>query len=319
MPEHGGLIARLTSYFRWLLFAVLVCAAGLVVFRQLVLDQLDEQIRGRVESMLAGHYRDMDVQIRAARRIEGQGIEIRGLLIRSLHEATAYRDLVYIDEMILSCQADLGDLLCGRPNINQLTVRRMKLRATCYQKGEWNIAHLLPLPNFGGSIPEINIEDSTVELQDLCRKATSEKIWAIRNVNLKAASRLSAAGQQQWEFNGKLLGDHFKNVKLQGLVDAEEGRWSAWGTMDGLEMSQRLLDAAPNDVARYLSPLATLRALRPISLFSWATIPMILNWCGYGLTVMWRKVVYKTHDSPCPFLTWRPMSIATIGRYESRM
>ncbi len=49
MSEQRGLFARLSSFVRWWLLALLVCAAGLVVGRQFLAAQLDEQIRARVE------------------------------------------------------------------------------------------------------------------------------------------------------------------------------------------------------------------------------------------------------------------------------
>lgn len=258
MREHGGILKRFSSFVRWLLLAVLVCAAGLVVFRQIVTDRLDEEIRARLESMFASHYTDMEVRISGARRIEGKGIEVRGLSIRSLHEETAYRDLLYIDELFLECRADLHELLLERPEVRRLIVRRMKLRATCYPDGKWNLASLLPPPNFGGTVPTIVLEDSMLELQDLCRQ--SRGVWALRNIDMQAELRNDSAGRRQWVFGGTMLGDHFKNVQLQGVMDPEQGNWSAGGTIDGLEMSQRLFDVLPNDVAKYASLLATLRA-----------------------------------------------------------
>ena len=260
MQEQRGVRARLGSFVRWLLLAVLVCAAAAVVCRQLIIAQLDEQIRLRVQAMFAEHYRDMDVRIQAARRIEGQGIELRGFTLSAQGEASRYRDLLYIDEMFLQCRADLAELLGGKPKVKRLIVRRMRVRATCHQDGTWNAARLLPLPDFGGSVPLITLEDSTVELQDLCRKSGGS--WDLRGINLAATCRQKKG---EWQFQGSLQGDHFKRVKLQGKVDTQKKSWVAWGTIDGLEMSQQLTDSLPNDVAKYLSVLATLRARAHLS------------------------------------------------------
>ena len=174
-------------------------------------------------------------------------------------EESNYQDLLHIDEMFLECRADLRELLSGKPTVKRVTVRRMRVRATCHRNGVWNAARLLPLPDFGGSVPAIVVEDSTLELLDLCRK--SGGAWVLRNINLSAQTpHDGAARENQWQFSGHLLGDHFKRVKLQGCVDTQKGSWTAWGTIDGLEMSERLTDALPNDVAQYLSVLATLRA-----------------------------------------------------------
>src|SRR5512137_1936105 len=83
MAEQRGLIARLTSFVRWWLLALLVCAAGLVVGRQFLTAQVDEQIRARVEALVAGHYPQLEVRVAGARRLEGKGIELRGFSLRS--------------------------------------------------------------------------------------------------------------------------------------------------------------------------------------------------------------------------------------------
>ena len=77
MPENRGLVARLNSFIRWMLLAILVCAAGLVVGRQFLVEQLDEQIRARVEALIAGHYKHLQVRVEGARRLEGKGPDER--------------------------------------------------------------------------------------------------------------------------------------------------------------------------------------------------------------------------------------------------
>lgn len=258
MAEGHGLLARLNSYVRWLLFALLVCAAGGVVCRQVIINWLDDAIRARLQSMLAAHYSDMDVHIEAARRIEGQGIEIRGLSIGTLHEEAAYRDLLSIDELFLECNTSLSELLRGKLRGRRLILRRLKLRATCHRNGQWNVARLLPLPSFGGSVPTIVLEDGALEVQDLCRP--SGHSWVCRNISIRARAKLNDQGERRWRFSGNVLGDHFKHVALQGAINAVDGSWSAGGTINGLEMSERLLNVLPRDISQHASLLATLRA-----------------------------------------------------------
>ncbi len=258
MQDDGGVRTRFGSLLRWLLFAALACAAGFVVCRQIIISRLDEEIRARFEARLAAHYTDLEVRVQGARRIEGKGIEIRGLSIRSLDEGTAYRDILFIDEMFLQCRADLSELIGGHPKVRRLVVRRMKLHATCHEDGRWNTMCLFPPPDFGGSVPSIVLEDSTVELQDLRRQLPG--VLTLRSINVKGQLQTDAEGEEKWRLTGKLQGDHFKHVQLNGVVDARRGNWSAWGTIDGLEMSQQLLNALPDNVAQYVSVLATLRA-----------------------------------------------------------
>ena len=89
---------------------------------------------------------------------------------------------------------------------------------------------------------------------------TAEGGWALREIDARLQAEKQADGSKKWQFVGTLLGDHFKHVKVQGLADPTGSEWSAWGTIDGLEMSPRMLSALPADVAEYLSFLATLQA-----------------------------------------------------------
>lgn len=258
MAQQRGLIARLTSFVRWLFLALLVCAAGLVVGRQFLAAQLDEQIRLQVESLVAQHYPYLDVHVAGARRVEGTGIEIRGFSIRAKAGDAALRQWVYVDEMLLTCSTDLTQLLGGVPQVRQLTLRRLKVQATCDQEGQWNLATLLPLPELGGPAPRVIVEDSAVDLKDFCRRP--EAGLALREISAQLQAETSADGTVRWHLSGTLRGDHFKHVRIQGQTDPACTDWSLWGTIDGLEMTQRMLDALPADVAEHVSCLTALQA-----------------------------------------------------------
>lgn len=258
MPRQRGIRERLTSFARWALLAVLVCAAGLVVGRQFLAAQLDEQIRVHVERMFAEHYRKLDVHVEAARRIEGKGIEIRGLSLRSRTGDPAHREWMTIDEMLLTCRADLAEILSQKPAVRSLTLRRLKICATCLQQGQWNVAGLLPLPKFNGSVPRIDISDATIEVKDLGKGPTSG--WALRDLNVQMRARADQDGVKRWYFTGTLRGDHFQDVSFQGKSDATGEDWSATGKIGRLEISQRLLQSLPADLSKHLSFLTSLVA-----------------------------------------------------------
>jgi len=256
--RRRGLFARLASFVRWWLLALLVCAAGLVIGRQFLAGKVDEQIRARVESMVASRYPRLVVRVAGARRLEGRGIEVRGLTLSAPGRDGKLCPLVSIDELFLACRADLSELVAGAPQIRQLVLRRMKLQATCFQEGQWDVANLLPLPQFGGTVPVVRVEDSAVEVRDFCRRP--ERGVSLREINLELQADSRGGGSPRWRVAGTLRGDHFKHIKVQGVTDSTGADWSAWGTIDGLDMSQRTLDALPVDAAKYLSFLSTLRA-----------------------------------------------------------
>lgn len=258
MAERRTLADRFRGLIRWLLIAALVCAAVIVVGRHFIATQLDTQIRAQVEQLLAARYPELSVRVRSAQRLVGRGIELRGVSIVSRNEASGYRELVYIDEVQLACQTDLADLMAGQPYVRRLTIRRMKIRATRHQDGSWNIARLFALPQTGSTIPEIVIDNSTIELRDLSKPTTGT--WALRDITVQAVPGVRDDGIRFIKLTGSMLGDHFKRVAITGWVDPVGGGLSVKGTVDGLEASSRMLDALPNDVAGYLTFLQTLRA-----------------------------------------------------------
>ena len=257
MDERRGFIARFSSLVRWLLFLLLVSAAAAVVFRHVVTTQLDEQIRKHIESQFAGHYPDLDVKIQSARRVAGKGIEIRHLTIASNVEGTEHRQLISIDEIVAMCDTDVAELVLRKPCIRQLVIRRMRVHAARYPDGSWNVAKLFPPPQTGGKLPKIVIEDSSVEMCDLTKLPGGS--CAVRSIQLAAKPARADLGPIL-RVDGTMHGDHFKRVALQGYFDPISGNWTARGTIDGLEMSQRMLGSLPTDVAPYVSVLATLRA-----------------------------------------------------------
>src|SRR3954468_23577822 len=80
-PPRGPL-----SVLHWfcvrLLIAAVILALGYFGYRYVLTDQLDEQIRQKIEAKFRAHYQDLLVTVESARRIAGEGIEIRGLTIR---------------------------------------------------------------------------------------------------------------------------------------------------------------------------------------------------------------------------------------------
>jgi hypothetical protein len=230
MRRGGGVLASLSRLGRWLLLTALVGAAGGVLCRHLVLTHLDERIREGVEDLFAAHYRDLVVQIDAARRVEGKGIEVRGFSLRS-RTADASDQLVYVDELFLACRTELRQLLSGTVHLQRLTLRRMKLRATCHD-GSWNVAHLFPLPEFGGSVPRIDIENSTIELRDVgrttgevgfCVKSTS--VWT--RILTRSRGRRGNSPDHFWGTISSVC--DFKDIWIRKRWIGRSGaRWTLW-------------------------------------------------------------------------------------------
>src|SRR5215510_5512288 len=98
-----------------------VCAVVAVPY---FYQRMDEEIRRRVEGCLASKYPDLRVSVRSAQLVEGQGIEIRGISIRERGTSGPWSELVYLDQMFLTCKTDLQQLVQGKLDVTQISVRR---------------------------------------------------------------------------------------------------------------------------------------------------------------------------------------------------
>ena len=59
----------------------LLVAAGVIAAKYVLSERLDEGIRARVEAELRSCYPGLEVRVKSARRVQGKGIEIRGVVI----------------------------------------------------------------------------------------------------------------------------------------------------------------------------------------------------------------------------------------------
>ena len=91
-------------------------------------DRLNEEIRSRVETTLRQHYQGLSVSVRAARRVPGQGVEIRGIRIAEAGGKTA-AVIAEIDELFAECDTRLPDFLMKPPQFGSLRIQRLRLRA----------------------------------------------------------------------------------------------------------------------------------------------------------------------------------------------
>ena len=283
--NQPGLLSRFFRFVKQLVTLALLVAAVAVAAWFYGYDQLDEQIRAEVESQLRDHYRGLIVSVRSARRVEGQGVEIRGIEIR---EAGAGQTpiLAQIDEVFAECDTKLPEFLLEPPKIRGLQVRRMKLRAERKENGFWSLGHLIPLPGREGSPPNIQVLDASIDIVDPALQPAGA--LSLRNINLTvdpvvgtpvvtaATNASNPAGAVQMHLptpappapggqpvllrvRGTIAGDHFEKAEVDGLFDPDSGQWDLRGAVEALEFNPRLRAALPRDVAALLEPLASVR------------------------------------------------------------
>jgi len=277
----------------WFLFrgAAVLAVAAVGVGIWFYLTRFDETIRSTVQQRLEQNYPHLLVTVRAAQRVEGEGILVRGISLAEHHADGPVAELLSIDEMLLGCATDLPDLLSGDLPLHHVRLRRMTLRATRRPDGTWSSARLLPLPCSNHKPPTITIEDGTLEVFDPQREASAS--YSLRQVHLTirpeeanmasggptfAAQRRpptvdaalppgTATAEKEstpacppaFEFEGSFAGDFLRRAELQGRFDPATQRAVVGGRVEQVEIGPELVAALPPETAARVGPVASLR------------------------------------------------------------
>ncbi len=224
-------------------------------------NHVNDEIRRRVVEMLSTHYAGLDIEIRSALLIDGEGIEIRGITISDPQLPAGSAELAYFDEIVLACNTELQEFLSGQPKIERVRVRRPRIRATRLADGRWSAASLLPCPKFGKHRLETTIENGVLELIDATRP--NSPTFTLREINLELRPAIAehVDGDEPVEFTGSLGGDYFQRATIAGRLEAHNAGFELTkGTIDRLEISPEFYNALPAELSELFSKVSALRA-----------------------------------------------------------
>ena len=226
-----------------------------------VYHRLDGEVCRRVEGLFAEQYPDLKVTVRSAEFVEGEGIEVRGLSIVEPGTNGPHAELLYLEEIFLSCRADLEELISGQPAITRIFCRHPTLRITRRPDGSYSGSKLLPLPRCSDSQPTVVIENGTVEVFDPTRNPAGNLV--IPNVNLTLSSPTSGDPSDprlpSRSVEATFDSDYVRRVVIEGQVSPDGSRWSMGGTAEGLEISPSLFQSLPTEISRSLVALQPVR------------------------------------------------------------
>ncbi|MBN2021238.1 MAG: AsmA-like C-terminal domain-containing protein [Pirellulales bacterium] len=247
-----------------------------------VYREVDEGIRARIAAEIGWHYKDLRVLVRSAARVEGRGIEIRGLSIVEPGVEDPREAMVHLEEVFLCCTTDLADLLTEEVAVGRIAIRRPTLRLIRRPDGTWNAQGLLPLPKLGRRAPEVTIENGTIELLDPTRDPPAR--YVLRDANLTIAPAEGAAGASGARtIRGTLTGDHLHHIEFEGTIDPERGTWQIAGLIEDLAISPDLCDALPAPVAAAAADFRGLRG-RAEATFRLSNAPAPGEPCRFAVT-----------------------------------
>ncbi len=224
--------------------------------------RMDQEIRRRVEELLAKQYPGLQVKIHSAVLMKGEGIALRGLSIIDPAAEGPGAEILSYDECFLACPTDLSDLYSGQVKPTRVIVRRATLRMTRRPDGSWSAARLLPLPRLSdNSSAEIRFENGTIEIFDPTKAAACT--LTLRDVNLTLTPIAPLEGQaepaRRRRIQGTATGDYFHQVIFDGEVDPDRPALSLAGKIDGVEISPEMRNVLPNALGCNLSMLGSLR------------------------------------------------------------
>ncbi|HEX3998833.1 MAG TPA: hypothetical protein VHX65_09810 [Pirellulales bacterium] len=242
--------------FKWGALAALMAAVGLGFY---FYSRVNDQIRQHVLVLWQKHYKNLQVSIRSAQLVDGEGIEIRGLTLLDPHAAGPQGELAYFDELVVYCQTSLSELIKGDPEITRVLVRRPTIHATHRPDGSWSVERMLPLPKFS-DIPHVTtVENGTIELFDPLNNPPSTLTLRDINVEFKPIPDSGPAAHWATDVRGYSDGDHFQRVEFSGRLEADSKGADLAGVLTGLDMSPQLRDSLPARIGQKLAPLAPLR------------------------------------------------------------
>lgn len=246
---------------KWCVALGLVAALAIGFY---LYHRLDEEVRVTVEARLAEKYPHLQVKVREAQLVRGEGIRVRGLSIVEPNPSGPQEELMFVDELFVHCETDPRQLMQGKLEVSRLTFRKPILRAVRRADGRWSAAQLLPLPKFGEGLPLGVIEEGSLELVDLTGPTAAKLTlrgahltWSIEN---SPAAAPGAPTQKRLHIVGRAESDHLRKFAVEGHFDPAGSSWSIAGSVGQLDVSPELRASLPLPQDPRLALLNKIRA-----------------------------------------------------------
>ena len=251
-------------------WGVMLAVLAIVAVGVYITTRLNDDIRRHVEQTLSDHYRErgLRVTVEGAKRIEGEGIRVRGISIVDPSLDAAQAELARLDELFVITDADLISLVQGKATAREIVVRRSTLRTTIDNEGNVSAGKLLPLPKFSDRAVPLRVEQAQVELFDA--RDASRPPWKLHDISFRFARRHVATEKAESSENtnsatderhvhGALVCDHIGKIEFDGLYEPNSGHWQLKGGADDVRLSRALCDSLPHCASEKTGPLEHLR------------------------------------------------------------
>jgi hypothetical protein len=260
MAKGGGNGMRwLAPLWHWVLLPLLVC---MVLAVPAIYYYADDELCRLLEAKLVSSYPHLQISVRSALLVPGEGIQIRGIALSDRRLPRPFRQLAYIDECWLACGPRWEQLLHGKLDIQRVRLLRPRLRLTRLADGSWSAAGLWPLPRLSDRPPPLTIEGGTLELYDVRSPAAAR--YVLRNICLSVARQPATPSPRRspsWsaQMAGTLLAPHARSLSFDATL-LPDGQGEAEIRYEGLELSTELASLLPELAASLPPDLPVARA-----------------------------------------------------------
>jgi hypothetical protein len=210
--------------------------AAVIVAVALGSHRIGEEVRRRVEARLRERFPTLEVAVRSASLVEGDGIIVRGLSIADPEEGGA--EMLTIDEIHLACGTTLAELAAGEPRITAVRLRRPVVRVRRSGAGRWNVTSLLEARGGGLGLPVV-VEDAAFAVEDV----VAGRQFVLRSVGIQLQPALVGEVSRTL-VRGQVGSDLFDQADFTGHLDAG-GEFELTGHVDAFELSPRLRGLLP--------------------------------------------------------------------------
>jgi hypothetical protein len=229
----------------WMLvrWALPVTVAGVVAAGAIGSSRLGEEVRARIQQKLAQEFPTLAVQVQGASLVEGEGIVARGISIVDPSLPKDRRQMLWVDEVRLTCSTNLADLIAGAPQIRAVRLRRPVVHAVRQSDGEWTLAALVKR-RAGGAAPmlvPVTVEDATLLVDDVPRQIRT----AVRQIALEVQPDQSAGGDGWATVQGTAAGELFERASIAGRVAVGAGTFDLRGAVQAIEFTPRFVGMLP--------------------------------------------------------------------------
>jgi len=205
--------------------------AGVVAALAIGSNRIGDEVRRRMEARLRAEFPALVVSVRSASLVAGEGFVARGVSFVDAALPPQHRQLVWIDEVHVSCNTALTELAAGDLRITAIRLRRPTVHAVRGPDGRWSLTRLLQGRGAGAALP-VSIEDATLVAED----ARLQQRVSVRDVGIDLRPR----GDGAVEVRGGGSGELFERADFSGLVELRDGTFDIAGTLEALDVSPRL-------------------------------------------------------------------------------